>query len=278
MREFHERDADDRPDNESGGKPEHTPDSTSEARPDNRLDNGLADGGDSRRLGAVVVRDAATRKAMSLEYQQRIKAVYAAVGATDAAPAGARGDRGRDVPVSAERAASPSVNAGEQGGRYRADDSQPIDTAWQPTRGADLPANAWDLPEARDVLPNLKLAEIDERKFSEYSLNPGNPQNRGKAEGWRELGYDVDDPRARQQAASELRDLTLGELLMNGKVAAARDDSYGYRLRVISGITGPNGRNATLVTCWRIEDRSGTSVPRLITNWVQPHRDKETGQ
>jgi hypothetical protein len=122
------------------------------------------------------------------------------------------------------------------------------------------------------------MAEIDERKFSEYSLNPGHPGNRGKADGWRALGYDVDNPQARQKAARELRDLTLNELLADGKVAEVRDDSYGLRPLVISGITGPNGKNATIVTCWLIEDRSGTAVPRLITTWVQPHRDKETGQ
>jgi hypothetical protein len=122
------------------------------------------------------------------------------------------------------------------------------------------------------------MAEIDERKFSEYSMNPGHPDNRGKADGWRALGYDVDNQRARQEAARELRDLTLEELLANGKVAEVRDDSYGLRPRVISGIIGPNGKNATMVTCWLIEDRSGGAIPRLITTWVQPHRDKEAGQ
>jgi hypothetical protein len=70
----------------------------------------------------------------------------------------------------------------------------------------------------------------------------------------------------------------LEELLPSGKVAEVRDDAYGPRPQVISGITGPNGKDATMVTCWLIEDRSGTAVPRLITTWVQPHRDKETGQ
>jgi hypothetical protein len=109
-------------------------------------------------------------------------------------------------------------------------------------------------------------------------MNPGHPDNQGKAEGWRALGYDVDNRQARQEAARELRDLTLEELLANGKVAEVRDDSYGSRPRIISGITGPNGKNATMVTCWLIEDRSGTAIPRLITTWVQPHRDKEAGQ
>ena len=49
-----------------------------------------------------------------------------------------------------------------------------------------------DLPDARDVLPNIELAELDERKLSDYSMNPEHPGNNGKAEGWRALGYDVD--------------------------------------------------------------------------------------
>lgn len=88
----------------------------------------------------------------------------------------------------------------------------------------------------------------------------------------------MDNPQARHQAGRELRALTLNELLANGKVAEVRHDSYGLRPRVITGMTGPNGKDATIVTCWLIEDRSGTAVPRLITTWVQPHRDKETGQ
>ena len=65
-------------------------------------------------------------------------------------------------------------------------------------------------------------------------------------------------------------------LLARGKVAETRDTTYGPSHRVLSGLTGPNDRHATLVTCWLIEDRAGLSVPRLTTVWVQPHRDKET--
>jgi hypothetical protein len=65
----------------------------------------------------------------------------------------------------------------------------------------ELPADVRELPDARDVLPDVSRAEIDGRKFSDYSLNPDHPQNHGKAEGWRALGYDVDDPDARREAA-----------------------------------------------------------------------------
>jgi len=70
--------------------------------------------------------------------------------------------------------------------------------------------------------------------------------------------------------------LICDELLARGKVAETRDTVYGPSHRVLSGLTGPNGRHATLVTCWLIEERAGLSVPRLTTAWVQPHRDKET--
>jgi hypothetical protein len=280
VREFHERDTGDGADNDPGnkpdGKPGHKPDSTSDDKPDSGPDGAAGEGGDPRRPGAVVVRDAATRKALSLEYRQHVKAVYA-VGAADAAPPDDRGDRARDVPVSGDRAASPppSRNVSDRGSDHRGDDARSTDTAPCPTRGADLPVSARDLPDARDVLPNLELAEIDERKFSEYSLDPGHSDNRGKAGGWRALGYDVDSPQGRRAATQELRGLVLSELLACGKVVKTRDTPYGPSHMVLNGITGPNGRAGTLVTCWRVEDCAGTEVPRLVSTWAKPHTDKE---
>jgi hypothetical protein len=212
--------------------------------------------------------------ALALEYRQRVEGTQVAAGTapredrTDRAP-----DKGDQV-----SGPPPGKDTGVQGDDHHGKNARPQEVARRPARGADLPASARELPNARDVLPNLERAEIDERKFSEYSMNPKHPDNKGKAEGWRALGYDVDNPQARREAAPELRDLTLEESLANGKVAEVRDSSYGPRPRVISGIIGPNGKNATLVTCWLIDDRSGTAIPRLITTWVQPHRDKETGQ
>jgi hypothetical protein len=134
-----------------------------------------------------------------------------------------------------------------------------------------------DLPDARDILPNIQLAELDSRKLSDYSLKPDHPGTNGKADGWRALGYDVDNPEERRAAARELRGLVCDELLARGKVAETRDTEYGPSHRVLSGLTGPNGRQATLVTCWQIEDRAGVSVPKLTTVWAQPHREKESG-
>jgi hypothetical protein len=145
-------------------------------------------------------------------------------------------------------------------------------------RDVELPARVRELPSAREVLPNVRLAELDDRKFSEYSMNPDHPHNGGKAEGWRALGYDVDSPQARREAAEGVRELIRDGLLMTGKVAETRDTPFGPTYKVLNGFTGPNGRHATLVTCWLVDSQSDRSVPKLTTSWVQPHRDKETAR
>jgi hypothetical protein len=260
MREAHGRDTGDDADTE----------------PDSRPDAAAGRGSDSRRPAIPIVQDSTTRIARALEYRQRVEGTQVASGAAGAS----RGDGASRTPDEGDQVSDspPGKNTGVQGDDHHGENARSRELARRPARGADLPVNTRELPNARDVLPNLEKAEIDERKFSEYSMNPGHPDNKGKADGWRALGYDVDNPQARREAARELRDLTLEESLANGKVTEVRNDSYGPRPRVISGITGPNGKNATLVTCWLIEDRSGTAIPRLITTWVQPHRDKETGQ
>lgn len=126
-----------------------------------------------------------------------------------AVPLDDREDRAHRTPDEGDRVSGPPPGKGPgvQGDDHRGEDVRFRELARQPTRGADLPVSARELANARDVLPNLERAEIDERKFSEYSMNPGHPDNKGKADGWR----------ARREAARELRDLTMAESLANGK-------------------------------------------------------------
>lgn len=235
--------------------------------------------GDFRGPGRAIVHDAETRTALALAYHQRVEMEYTASGSGEAAPQGDQGRRslattgiqgGCVFRVSAEQ------DTDSRDADHRVEQAQRRDKTGRTTRGAELPPSARDLRDARGVLPNIQLAELDSRKLSDYSLNPGHPGNNGKADGWRVLGYDVDNPEGRRDAAQELRGLICDELLARGKVAETRDTAYGPSHRVLSGLAGPNGRDATLVTCWLIEDRAGLSVPKLTTVWVQPHRDKET--
>jgi hypothetical protein len=138
-----------------------------------------------------------------------------------------------------------------------------------------LPDRVRNLPDARDAIPNIAAAEIDRRKFQDYSMNPQHPANGGKAEGWRALGFRVDDPNARREAAIDLYDLIGSHLLWNGKVDEIRETAHGRHYKVLNGFIGPNERHATLVTCWRVADLGERGHPQLVTTWVQPHRDKE---
>jgi hypothetical protein len=237
--------------------------------------------GDSRHLGRAVIQDAGTRADLAIAYRQRVEVEYAVCDAGEATP---QGDQGRHPPAATgtkgNRAfrAPAELGADSRDADNRGEQAQAQDKTGRATRSADLPLSARDLSDARDVVPNIHRAELDDRKLSDYSLDPGHPGNNGKADGWRALGYDVDNPEGRRDAARELRGLICDELLARGKVVQTRDTAYGPSHRVLSDLTGPNGREATLVTCWLIEDRAGLSVPKLTTAWVQPHRDKETGR
>ena len=138
-------------------------------------------------------------------------------------------------------------SAGSRDADHGGDQAQREDKAGRATWDAALPLSTRDLHDARDVLPNLQMAELDGRKLSDYSLNPEHPGNNGKADGWRALGYDVDNPEGRRDAARELRGLICDELLARGKVAESRDTAYGPSHRVVSDLAGPNGRHANLV-------------------------------
>jgi hypothetical protein len=149
-------------------------------------------GDDSRRPAIATVRDSTTRIALALEYRQLVKGAegaYAASGAAGAALPDDREDHASDKPDQGDRVPGPTP--GRDSGvpdDNHGEDARSQDMAWRPVRGADLPVSTRELPNARDVLPNLEMAEIDERKFSEYSLNPGHTDNQGKADGWRALG------------------------------------------------------------------------------------------
>lgn len=139
-------------------------------------------------------------------------------------------------------------------------------------RQAALPPDMRERPLARDVIRNIDRAEVDPRKLSEYSMNPEHPQNNGKARAWAAVGYDVASPARRRQDAHEIRDLIGRHLLADGRVAATKQTADGTDYRVVNGFTGPNGREGTLVTCWRVPPGE-TAGPRLLTTWLAVHRD-----
>jgi hypothetical protein len=236
--------------------------------------------GGSRRPDRAIVQGAESRAAFVLAYRELVAIEYAAHDRADAVPPGDEDRRSlATIGTEGDRVSRPAEHSvGSRDADHGEDQAQREDKSGRATRDRDaaLPPSIRDLPDARDVMPNIEMAELDGRKLSDYSLNPEHPGNNGKADGWRALGYDVDNPEGRGDAARELRGLICDELLARGKVAESRDTKYGPSHRVVSDLTGPNGRHANLITCWLIVDRAGLSVPRLTTAWVQPHRVRET--
>jgi hypothetical protein len=49
------------------------------------------------------------------------------------------------------------------------------------------------------------------------------------------------------------------ELLARGKATETRDTPFGLAYTVLNGFIGPNGRHATLVTCWLVEGEPARS-------------------
>jgi hypothetical protein len=49
-----------------------------------------------------------------------------------------------------------------------------------------------------DPLPNAQSAEIDPRKFEDYSMNPNNPGNQSKWMAFAAIGYDVQESGSRR--------------------------------------------------------------------------------
>lgn len=118
-------------------------------------------------------------------------------------------------------------------------------------------------------LANAEQAVVDERKFTAYSMDPGNPRNDGKWEAWTALGYDLGDGRA-DSAADVMRQLQAQ--LPDAAPYEHRDTSYGPRYHTDATIVGPNGRVGKLVTVWQYDH--GTDKPRMVTHWLEVHTEK----
>lgn len=136
----------------------------------------------------------------------------------------------------------------------------------------ELPERTRELPAAGDVLPSA-FAEIDRRKLTSYSLNAEHPQNGGKAAGWATLGFQIDTPDKREDAAEDIIGMTR-VLLPHGKVDQVKETPFGNTYKVLNGYIGPNGQHGTLVSCWMIDGQGDQARPRMTTTWMQPHKDR----
>ena len=117
-----------------------------------------------------------------------------------------------------------------------------------------------------EPMPNAGQAQIDPRKLWAYSMDETNPQNQGKAEAWKRLGYNVDTAEGRQAAAEQVLN-QLRQQLPTDPAQINRMSGHGLRYETRTAIEGPDGQQGTLVSEWQYDQ--GSDVPRMITNWAE---------
>jgi hypothetical protein len=120
-----------------------------------------------------------------------------------------------------------------------------------------------------DPLPEAQNAQIDPKKFTEYSMKLDHPQNGGKWKAFEKIGYDVRTPKGRGAGAKDLIE-QLRLSLQSAPANQGETTTYGLRFIVNVEVEGPNGKKGTLVTAWQID--KDKSFPKLITNFIKVNK------
>lgn len=111
-------------------------------------------------------------------------------------------------------------------------------------------------------MPNYSAATTPLEKFTKYSLDPDNPNSRGKAEAYeRSLGYT-------RANATELRN-KIHQAISTGscKPYEVTQSEYGTKYKYRIPVTGPNGNTKNVIAVYQID--KGSKNPRMITNYVE---------
>jgi len=107
------------------------------------------------------------------------------------------------------------------------------------------------------TLPNAHLASVDVAKVRDYLLDSSHPENGGKAEFFRRLGYTREAPESLAEA--------LREVALTGAIVSTARSEHGEKFVVDGGLPAQTGQNVgrTVRTVWIVD--SGGDVPRLVT-------------
>ncbi len=122
-------------------------------------------------------------------------------------------------------------------------------------------------PKLFAQMPNYDKSTTPIEKFRDYSLNPGNPNNHGKAEAYkRGLGFDKSN-------AEDLRS-QIHNAIISGKYRpyGTETDQYGIRYKYRVPVKGPNGKTKNVIAVYQID--KGKENSRMVTNYL----DKEKNQ
>ena len=110
-------------------------------------------------------------------------------------------------------------------------------------------------------MPNAENAVTPREKFNNYSLNPDNPNAKGKAEAYKQgLGY------TRENADGLISQVH--EYVTSGnKPYEVSQSEYGTKYKFRIPVTGPNGKTKNVIAVYQID--KGQSIPRMITNYLE---------
>lgn len=101
-------------------------------------------------------------------------------------------------------------------------------------------------PQEKEKRVALQKVDISEEKFKDYALNPMNAPE--KAQAFKEaLGYDLDNYNQLIKNIEEHIDVN--------KFVKKGNNGYGMRYEYVMKLTGPNGKEANVLTAW-IQDGS----------------------
>jgi hypothetical protein len=107
------------------------------------------------------------------------------------------------------------------------------------------------------TLRNARIAIVDVAKVGDYLLNASHPENGGKAEFFRRLGYVRERPEALAEAHRSVASA--------GTIATSAQSPHGQKFVVDGDLPAPTGQTGgrAVRTVWIIN--TGEDVPRLVT-------------
>ena len=111
-------------------------------------------------------------------------------------------------------------------------------------------------------LPNAHLATVEPEKVAEYLLNPGHPDNGGKAAFFQMLGF--------ERINWSVFAAALRKLAIMGEVTKSVESPHGNKYIVDGRIDAPSKASPMVRSVW-IVDR-GLEAPRLVTAY--PHEER----
>lgn len=110
-------------------------------------------------------------------------------------------------------------------------------------------------------MPNSMDAVTPKEKFINYSLNPDNPNAKGKAKAYEKgLGYTKDN-------ADGLISQVHEYVASDNKPYDVSQSEYGTKYKFRIPVTGPNGMTKNVIAVYQID--KGQSIPRMITNYLE---------